>query len=172
MLAGHIEGNKVFEVVADQMCIRDSYGDDGSHQHLKLFLKGSPRPLSVVLPVFENMGVTVLSEQPFNLTGSDLHIADFAIRLPRADALDSEPTRHAFVELLEKLLRDEAENDGFNRLALLAGLDDPRITILRAYARYLRQAGAVSYTHLDVYKRQRLHTLPRRCRRLRIEARA
>ena len=43
------------------MCIRDSYGDDGSHQHLKLFLKGSPRPLSVVLPVFENMGVTAVS---------------------------------------------------------------------------------------------------------------
>ena len=133
------------------------YGDDGSHQHLKLFLKGSPRPLSVVLPVFENMGLTVLSEQPFNLTGSNLHIADFAIKLPRAEALDAEPTRHAFVELLEKLLRDEAENDGFNRLALLAGLDGPRITILRAYARYLRQAG-LHYS--QVYIERCLATYP------------
>ncbi len=117
------------------------YGDDGSHQHLKLFLNHCPRPLSTVLPVFENMGVTVLSEQPFNLAGSNLHIADFAIQLPRADVLDAEPTRRAFVDLCEKLLRDEAENDGFNRLVLLAGLDASRITILRAYARYLRQAG-------------------------------
>ncbi len=115
--------------------------NDGSHQHVKLFLKGLPRPLSAVLPVFENLGVTVLSEQPFSLADSDLYIADFAVQLPRADALDEQATRAAFVDLLEKLLRDEAENDGFNRLALLAGLDERRITVLRAYGRYLRQAG-------------------------------
>ena len=48
------------------------YGDDGSHQHIKLFLKGRSRPLSAVLPVFENLGLTVLSEQPFKLIDSDL----------------------------------------------------------------------------------------------------
>ncbi len=117
------------------------YGDEGAHQHIKLFLDSMPRPLSSVLPVFDNMGVTVLTEQPFKLTGSHLHIADFAVRLPRAEALEDEATRAAFIELLEKVLRDEAENDGFNRLTLLAGLDAPRIVVLRAYARYLRQAG-------------------------------
>ena len=117
------------------------YGDDGSHQHIKLFLSGKPRPLSTVLPVLENLGITVLSEQPFKLSEGTLHIADFAVQLPRADALDAEPTRKGFVDLLEKLLREEAENDGFNRLALLAGLDNSRITILRAYGHYLRQAG-------------------------------
>jgi glutamate dehydrogenase len=117
------------------------YRNDGSHQHVKLFLNGLPRPLSAVLPVFENLGVTVLSEQPFSLEGSELSIADFAVQLPRADALDDAATRAAFVDLLEKLLRDEAENDGFNKLALLAGLNDARITVLRAYGRYLRQAG-------------------------------
>ncbi|MDR0576983.1 MAG: NAD-glutamate dehydrogenase [Candidatus Accumulibacter sp.] len=117
------------------------YGDDGSHQHIKLFLKGEPRPLSAVLPVFENLGLTVLSEQPFRLTNMDLHIADFAVRLPCAKALEDEATRNAFADLLGKLLRNEAENDGFNRLCLLAGLDAPRINVLRAYGRYLRQAG-------------------------------
>lgn len=117
------------------------YGEDGSHQHLKLFLKGSPRPLSAVLPLLENLGITVLSEQPFNLSEGDLHIADFAICLPQREALDGETTRAAFLDLLEKLLRDEVENDGFNRLTLLAGLDERSITILRAYGRYLRQAG-------------------------------
>ncbi len=117
------------------------YGDDGSHQHIKLFLKGQPKPLSAILPIFENLGLTVLSEQPFKLSGSDLHIADFSVRLPQADALDDEATRAAFVDLLEKLLRNQAENDGFNRLTLLACFDARRINILRAYARYLRQAG-------------------------------
>ncbi|GHU31153.1 NAD-glutamate dehydrogenase [Betaproteobacteria bacterium] len=120
------------------------YGDDGSHQHIKLFLKGQPRPLSSVLPVFENLGLTVLSEQPFELTNLDLHIADFAVQLPSPEALEvleDEATRSAFVDLLGKLLRNEAENDGFNRLTLLAGLCAKRINILRAYGRYLRQAG-------------------------------
>lgn len=117
------------------------YGDDGSHQHIKLFLKGQPRPLSTVLPVFENLGLTVLSEQPFKLTDMDLHIADFAVQLPRPEALEDEATRSAFTDLLGKLLRNEAENDGYNRLTLLVGLDAPRINILRAYGRYLRQAG-------------------------------
>ncbi|TLD44497.1 MAG: NAD-specific glutamate dehydrogenase [Accumulibacter sp.] len=116
-------------------------GDDDAHQHLKLFRRGRPRPLSAILPVLENLGLTVLSEQPFSLPASDLHIADFAVRLPQARALDDEATRAAFVDLLERLLRDQAENDGFNRLVLLAGVDGREIGILRAYSRYLRQAG-------------------------------
>ncbi|MDR3300738.1 MAG: NAD-glutamate dehydrogenase [Candidatus Accumulibacter sp.] len=117
------------------------YGDDGSHQHIKLFFKGRSRPLSTILPVFENLGLSVLFEQPFKLTGMDLHIADFAVQLPCATALEDEATRGAFIDLLGKLLSGEAENDGFNRLTLLTGLDAPRIDILRAYSRYLRQAG-------------------------------
>ena len=115
--------------------------DDGAHQHLKLFRRGRPRPLSAILPVLENLGLTVLSEQPFSLPRSDLHIADFAVQLPQAAALDDDATRQAFRDLLERLLRDQAENDGFNRLVLLAGLDGRQISILRAYTRYLRQAG-------------------------------
>jgi glutamate dehydrogenase len=65
-------------------------GDDGAHQHLKLFRRGRPRPLSAILPVLENMGLTVLSEQPFSLPRSDLHIADFAVQLPQAAALDDD----------------------------------------------------------------------------------
>ena len=117
------------------------YGDDGSHQHIRLFLKGRPLPLSAVLPVFENLGLTVLSEQPFKLPGLGLHVADFAVQLPCPEALEEEAVRESFTELLGKVLHNEAENDGFNRLTLLTGLDAPRINILRAYGRYLRQAG-------------------------------
>jgi len=116
-------------------------GDDGAHHYLKLFRRGRPRPLSAILPILENLGLTVLSEQPFALPSSDLHIAEFAVQLPQATALDDDGTREAFVELLERLLREQAENDGLNRLVLLAGLNGRQITLLRAYSRYLRQAG-------------------------------
>jgi len=137
-------------------------GDDSALQSLKLFRRGQPRPLSAILPLLENLGLMVLSEQPFSLPGSDLHIAEFAVRLPPTNALDDDACRQAFVELLEKLLRDEAENDGFNRLVLLAGLNGRQIAILRAYSRYLRQAGLTfsqSYverclaTHADIARR-------------------
>jgi NAD-specific glutamate dehydrogenase len=62
------------------------------------------------------------------------------VRLPQAAALTTSDAA-AFIDLLENLLRDQAENDGFNRLVLLAGLDGRQISILRAYSRYLRQAG-------------------------------
>ena len=118
------------------------YGDgDESYQHIKLFMKGQTKSLSVILPFFENLGLVVLSEQPFKLIGRDLYIFDFAVKLPQSDVLDDEATCSAFIDLLKKLSLDEAENDGFNRLCLLARLDVQCINILRAYGRYLRQAG-------------------------------
>jgi glutamate dehydrogenase len=116
-------------------------GDDGSHQHLKAVPPRRPRPLSAILPILENMGLTVLSEQPFSLPKSDLHIADFAVRLPTPAALDDESDAAILHRIARNLFRDQAENDGFNRLVLLAGLDGRQISILRAYSRYLRQAG-------------------------------
>ena len=79
------------------------YHDDGSHQHIKISLRQAPRPLSAVLPIFDNLGVTVLSGQRFRLKESELSLADFAVQLPCAKALDDDRTRTAFVDLLEKL---------------------------------------------------------------------
>ncbi|MBL8398071.1 MAG: NAD-glutamate dehydrogenase [Candidatus Accumulibacter sp.] len=135
-----------------KLSIATGSGDsiDDAQQVLKLFRRGRPRPLSLILPVLENLGLTVLSEQPYSLPSSDLHIAEFAVQLPRPKALDDDATRRAFVELLEQLLRDEAENDGFNRLVLLARLDGRQIALLRAYSRYLRQAGLTfSQTYVE-----------------------
>jgi hypothetical protein len=77
-------------------------GDDGAHQHLKLFRRGRPRPLSAILPVLENMGLTVLSEQPFSLPKSDLHIADFAVLLPTRRRFDDEATRQSLCRLARR----------------------------------------------------------------------
>lgn len=83
-----------------------------------------------MLPVFENLGITVLSEQPFNLRDTSLHIADFAVQLPRADALEDETTRAASVDL-EKLLRDEAEKRRLQPSGIARRTTGSRITILR-----------------------------------------
>src|SRR5690606_32444156 len=47
--------------------------------------------------------------------------------------------RHHFEELFTKVWEGDAENDGFNRLVLVASLNWRQIALLRAYARYMRQ---------------------------------
>ena len=40
--------------------------------HLKIFIRGRPVPLSDVMPMLENMGVKVLAEVPFEISGKEL----------------------------------------------------------------------------------------------------
>ena len=49
--------------------------------------------------------------------------------------------RERFQEAFVRVWRGELEHDGFNGLVLRAGLDWRDVTVLRAVARYLRQAG-------------------------------
>ena len=46
-----------------------------------------------------------------------------------------------FTEAFAAVWRGEAENDGFNRLVLGAGLTGREVAVLRAYSKYLRQVG-------------------------------
>jgi glutamate dehydrogenase len=116
-------------------------GDDGSHQHLKLFRRGRPRPLSAILPILENMGLTVLPSSRSACQEVTCTSPTSRCSCRRRRHWTTTRRGEPFIDLLEDLLRDQAENDGFNRLVLLAGLDGRQISILRAYSRYLRQAG-------------------------------
>ena len=114
--------------------------------HLKLFHGGAPVPLSDVMPMLENMGVRVLSEVPFEISGNGVDqpiwLHDFEMRL-RADAAgdcDLATIKSPFQDAFAAVWRREMENDGFNGLVLSAGLTWRQVTVIRAYAKYLRQA--------------------------------
>jgi hypothetical protein len=77
-------------------------GDDGSHQHLKLFRRGRPRPLVGDSADPREHGTDGTLRTAVQSAQSDLHIADFAVRLPQAAALNDETTRRSFIDLLEK----------------------------------------------------------------------
>ena len=68
---------------------------------------------------------------------------DFAFEVPSPLVIDDENTfnqlRGIFEESFARVHAGEIENDNFNRLVLEARLSADEITILRAYARYLRQ---------------------------------
>ncbi|RVT49752.1 NAD-glutamate dehydrogenase [Rubrivivax albus] len=110
----------------------------------KLLRSGELAPLSQSLPLLENMGVSVIEERPYEIhrhDGTELWIDDFSLALPTEDDVDVEALRPRFQETLRRTWRGDNENDGFNRLVLLAGLDWRGVALLRACMRYMKQGG-------------------------------
>jgi glutamate dehydrogenase len=112
---------------------------------LKLFHSGQPITISDVLPLFENMGVTVVDERPYEIRpegAEPVWIYDFGLSTAQvSDEQLAEPLRVLAQEAFARVWRGEAENDGFNRLVLAGGLPWRDVTVLRAYSKYLRQTG-------------------------------
>src|SRR5689334_4570159 len=67
--------------------------------------------------------------------------------------------RERFQEAFAATWTGKAENDGFNALALSAGLNWRQAMVLRAYAKYLRQAGSTfSQDYMEDTLRTNVHT--------------
>ena len=113
--------------------------------NLKLFSYREALGLSASLPILENMGVKVRDEHPYcveRANGCQIWISDFGLELSGLfEQMLREDVQKDFQELLSHVFAKRCESDGFNRLALVAGLDWREISLLRALAKYLRQAG-------------------------------
>ncbi|WP_037587886.1 NAD-glutamate dehydrogenase [Stenoxybacter acetivorans] len=112
---------------------------------LKLYFSDDCPSLSQTLPLIENLGLSVYAEMPYELNrrrGSiglshlDLALADGItdayIRLPE--------TQSNVLNLLQAVRSGEAENDRFNALVLAAGITWRNSVLMRAIAKYLKQA--------------------------------
>ena len=110
---------------------------------LVVYRSGTPITLSDVLPQLQHMGLEVVDEHPYEFAGSSsagsFWIYEFGLRPPAAAA--SGGLRQIFEDALTALWNGQTEDDGFNALVLTAGLTWREVTLLRAYAKYLRQAG-------------------------------
>ena len=96
---------------------------------MRLFRIGEPMALSDVVPLLEHLGVRVVDERPYEVHPSDappLWIYDIGLSSSDLDGLDADAARADFCEAFARLWRGEAESDGFNRLVLRAGLDEPQ----------------------------------------------
>ncbi|GGN90889.1 glutamate dehydrogenase [Nocardia rhizosphaerihabitans] len=123
-----------------------------------LYIAGAAVSLSQVLPVLQSLGVEVVDERPYQLEmdgGVERWIYDFGLqarpellRNALGGDLDAELLEQAshelhsrFTDAFEAVWYDRAEADGLNELVLRAGLPWRSVAILRAYAKYLQQAG-------------------------------
>ena len=114
---------------------------------LRLFHPAEPIALSDILPPLERLGLRVLSEVPF-LLGADadepgriVALQVLSVETTDKSAVDLDVAGARFAETLDRLWDGKLESDGFNRLVLGAALAWREVAILRAYAKYLRQAG-------------------------------
>jgi glutamate dehydrogenase len=132
---------------------------------LRVYRAGAQVPLSASLPVLENMGLEVLDEESHEIHGEGaqpVFLHDFGLRSARPIA-DVEAIKAITEEALLRIARREIENDGFNRLTPGAALAADDVAVLRAYAKYLKQA---AFTFSQAYIEQALAAHPLIARKL------
>ena len=123
----------------DHSCItRLSAG--GDHLRLKVYSEGGAMPLSDIVPALENFGFVVLEESPTKL-GDGNYIHDFRLALRTGDVATVMARAAVLEGALSQVLDGDAENDVFNQLVTIAGLNPQAVIWLRAWYRYLRQTG-------------------------------
>ncbi len=137
---------RIEEVLASDRIGMHLYRAEGAGEHemrFKVYHLGRPVALSDVLPQLENMGVRVGSEIPHEVRVGEerraVWIHDFELEL-HGTSVPFERLARTFPEAFERIWYGDVENDGFNRLVVCAGLAWHEVVVLRAYAKFLRQA--------------------------------
>ncbi|MGK0223448.1 MAG: glutamate dehydrogenase, partial [Limisphaerales bacterium] len=108
--------------------------------HLKIYHFGEPLPLSDVIPKLENMGLRIYGEHPYAVSRDsqpEISVHDFELEFD--GELDLGEVNEEFDSAFVRAWRGELEDDGYNRLILTAGLTWRQISVLRAYAQYMKQ---------------------------------
>lgn len=121
------------------------------------YLGGQSASLSRLLPMLQSMGVTVLEERPFTVTRPDglpVWIYQFKVSPHRGIPVtppgpERDATAQRFADAVTAIWHGHSEIDRFNELVLRAGLTWQQVAVLRAYAKYLKQAGfSYSQSHI------------------------
>ncbi|MEU1512118.1 NAD-glutamate dehydrogenase [Streptomyces sp. NPDC005811] len=161
----HLE--RLTEEQSFSLSLYEPVGAAPDERRFKIYRKGDAISLSAVLPVLNRLGVEVIDERPYELRCSDRSVAwiyDFGLRIPKAlgggsTDLLGDDGRERFQEAFAATWTGRAENDGFNALVLGAGLNWRQAMVLRAYAKYLRQAGSTfSQDYMEDTLRTNVHT--------------
>ncbi|MBT7505133.1 MAG: NAD-glutamate dehydrogenase [Rhodospirillales bacterium] len=138
--------DQVLEANVIGMNLYDITGTKDALVRFKLYHPDSTIPLSDVLPLFEDMGFRVIEESPHRVEpndGSGRHVMmhDFGLEAHDGKSVNCDDIRTDFLEAFFKVWYGQAESDGFNGLVCAAGMSWRSVSIIRAYCKYLRQAG-------------------------------
>jgi glutamate dehydrogenase len=116
----------------------------GETLSLKLYHLHTPVPLSARVPILENFGFKVINERSYSVSprdGIERILHDMTLECPDVGLNQLEPLFDLIEAALLAVWYNQADDDGFNRLTIAAGLGWDDVAILRALGRYLRQIG-------------------------------
>ncbi|MFE7354752.1 NAD-glutamate dehydrogenase [Streptomyces sp. NPDC057543] len=160
----HLEALKIDEKDFS-LSLYEPVGAGPGERRFKIYRTGEQVSLSAVLPALQRLGVEVVDERPYELRCTDrthAWIYDFGLRMPQTNgtgAYLADDARDRFQDAFAAVWTGSAENDGFNSLVLGAGLNWRQAMVLRAYAKYLRQAGSTfSQDYMESTLRNNVHT--------------
>ncbi|KZL19634.1 NAD-specific glutamate dehydrogenase [Pseudovibrio axinellae] len=134
---------------------------------LRAYHLNKPIPLSARVPMLENLGFRVINERTYRITPADRELSYLHDTTLYLDEKHFRNFSEADIERLGALFlavwNKQAGNDGYNRLALTAGLAWRDIAMIRALSRYLRQAGIL---YSEDYMWRTLNRYPQIAQRL------
>ncbi|WP_052401892.1 NAD-glutamate dehydrogenase [Muricoccus aerilatus] len=108
---------------------------------LRLAAPGGPLPLADALPLFESLDLRAIEEQPWRLCPAGAGPVVLHLFALEAGTEAAEDRFDELLDALSALLEGRAEVDGFNRLALRAGITWREAWLLRAVFRWCKQVG-------------------------------
>ena len=119
---------------------------------LKVYIREHQIILSDFMPVLENCGLQVIAVSLFELReGSgeaESSIYSFDVQTSAGDRIDVDALGGVLSEAILAVRAGDATNDSFNRLVRRAGMAWREVEVLRAYAHYTFQIGAVPSRHV------------------------
>ena len=110
-----------------------------------LYNLGEPIPLSKRVPIFENLGFSVIDERSYKVVPNKgkgqpvvcQHMMKLVTK--HGQAVDLAKLNEPLVKGFMAIWRGLAENDGFNELIPMLGVHWREVVLLRGLARYMRQ---------------------------------
>jgi glutamate dehydrogenase len=111
---------------------------------VKLYKTGGKAPLTDLLPLLEQLGLTVVEEVPTRLQGDQAesrYLHDFGVLGPDGSQLDLETHAELVSSTVGAVWDGRAGSDWLNRLVLTGALSWQRVAVLRAYREYRQLLG-------------------------------
>ena len=118
--------------------------DRKNRVRLKLARAGQRVALADVLPILEDLGLRAIAEDSHTIAdpdGQQFWLHDFEAEPVFTQEIDVDTVGARFEDAFSRIFDEKVENDGFNRLILIASLDADRVEILRAICKYQLQVG-------------------------------
>jgi len=126
------------------VALQNERGKDQNLTRVGLYKTGGKVVLSDVVPILEDLGLTVVEEVPtrLRLDEGEAFLHDFGVLDAGGSTLDLNECGERIAETISAVWRDETESDSLNRLVVVAGLTWRQVEILRALRTYRLRVGS------------------------------